>query len=94
MAGRKRPGDGAGVAVLARRLPRWIVLNAQLADRLGEQWDPVVRDDIMYSAYVESCATLTIISADSLGRAGLCHVPALVVLLGRAGEAVPLCRSR
>lgn len=32
--------------------------NAHLADRLGEEWDPVVRDNIMYSAYVQSCALL------------------------------------
>ncbi|MBN9107158.1 MAG: hypothetical protein J0I34_00105 [Pseudonocardia sp.] len=34
------------------------VFNAHLADQLGEEWDPVVRDNIMYSAYVQSCATL------------------------------------
>ena len=34
------------------------VFNAHLADRLGEEWDPVVRDNIMYSAYVQSCALL------------------------------------
>lgn len=33
-------------------------LNAHLTDRLGEEWDPVVRDNIMYSAYVQSCALL------------------------------------
>jgi len=34
------------------------VFNAHLADRLHEEWDPVVRDNIMYSAYVQSCALL------------------------------------
>lgn len=34
------------------------VFNAHLADRLQEEWDPVVRDNIMYSAYVQSCALL------------------------------------
>ncbi|MEU9336533.1 hypothetical protein AB0D49_25740 [Streptomyces sp. NPDC048290] len=32
------------------------VFNAQLTDSLGEEWDPVVRDNIMYSAYVQSMA--------------------------------------
>ncbi|MDT7588849.1 MAG: hypothetical protein QOE32_6399 [Pseudonocardiales bacterium] len=34
------------------------VFNAHLADQLGEEWDPVVRDNIMYSAYVQSMAHL------------------------------------
>jgi hypothetical protein len=34
------------------------VFNAHLVDSLGEEWDPVVRDNIMYSAYVQSCALL------------------------------------
>jgi hypothetical protein len=34
------------------------VFNAHLADGLHEEWDPVVRDNIMYSAYVQSCALL------------------------------------
>ncbi|WP_208822763.1 hypothetical protein [Pseudonocardia alni] len=34
------------------------VFNAHLSDGYTEQWDPVVRDNIMYSAYVQSCATL------------------------------------
>jgi len=34
------------------------VFNAHLVDSLGEQWDPVVRDNIMYSAYVQSMALL------------------------------------
>ena len=34
------------------------VFNAHLSDRLHEEWDPVVRDNIMYSAYVQSCALL------------------------------------
>ncbi len=34
------------------------VFNAHLADKLTEEWDPVVRDNIMYSAYVQSCALL------------------------------------
>jgi hypothetical protein len=34
------------------------VFNAHLADRLAEEWNPVVRDNIMYSAYVQSCALL------------------------------------
>lgn len=32
--------------------------NAHLGDKLTEEWDPVVRDNIMYSAYVQSCALL------------------------------------
>ncbi|CDO86170.1 hypothetical protein AWC29_29435 [Mycobacterium triplex] len=32
--------------------------NAHLSDRLFEQWDPVVRDNIMYSAYVQSMAAM------------------------------------
>jgi hypothetical protein len=39
--------------------------NAHLSDRLGEQWDPVVRDNIMYSAYVQSCALLHDLLFDS-----------------------------
>lgn len=34
------------------------VFNAHLAESLGEQWDPVARDNIMYSAYVQSMALL------------------------------------
>jgi hypothetical protein len=34
------------------------VFNAHLADRLSEEWDPVRRDNIMYSAYVQSCSLL------------------------------------
>ena len=34
------------------------VYNAHLAGQLGEEWDPVVRDNIMYSAYVQSTALL------------------------------------
>ncbi|GAY07388.1 hypothetical protein [Pseudonocardia sp. N23] len=34
------------------------VFNAHLSGRLGEEWDPVVRDNIMYSAYVQSCAAM------------------------------------
>lgn len=32
--------------------------NAHLADGYHEEWNPVVRDNIMYSAYVQSCALL------------------------------------
>ena len=32
------------------------VFNAHLASELTEQWDPFVRDNIMYSAYVQSIA--------------------------------------
>ncbi|MFD9701610.1 hypothetical protein [Lentzea sp. NPDC059081] len=34
------------------------VFNAHLADRLHEEWDPVARDNIMYSAYVQSMSLL------------------------------------
>lgn len=34
------------------------VFNAHLSSSLGEEWDPVVRDNIMYSAYVQSAALL------------------------------------
>jgi hypothetical protein len=34
------------------------VFNIHLADQLSEQWDPVGRDNIMYSAYVQSMALL------------------------------------
>jgi len=34
------------------------VFNAHLVDRLTEQWDPVGRDNIMYSAYLQSMALL------------------------------------
>jgi hypothetical protein len=34
------------------------MFNAHLAGSLGEQWDPVARDNIMYSAYVQSMALL------------------------------------
>jgi hypothetical protein len=34
------------------------ILNAHVSDSLTEQWDPVVRDNIMYSAYVQSMALL------------------------------------
>jgi hypothetical protein len=33
-------------------------LNAQVSDRLREEWDPVGKDNIMYSAYVQSTALL------------------------------------
>jgi hypothetical protein len=32
------------------------IFNMHLADRLHEEWNPVVRDNIMYSAYVQSMA--------------------------------------
>jgi len=32
--------------------------NIHLMDELGEEWNPVVRDNIMYSAYVQSMASL------------------------------------
>lgn len=34
------------------------VFNAHLSDQYREEWDPVRRDNIMYSAYVQSCALL------------------------------------
>ena len=34
------------------------VFNMHLADRLSEDWNPVGRDNIMYSAYVQSMASL------------------------------------
>lgn len=34
------------------------IFNANLADHYHEEWDPVLRDNIMYSAYVQSCALL------------------------------------
>jgi hypothetical protein len=34
------------------------VFNAHLSDRYHEEWNPVARDNIMYSAYVQSCALL------------------------------------
>jgi hypothetical protein len=34
------------------------VFNAHLVDQLAEEWDPVARDNIMYSAYVQSCTLL------------------------------------
>jgi hypothetical protein len=34
------------------------IFNLHLADRLREEWNPVVRDNIMYSAYVQSMALL------------------------------------
>jgi hypothetical protein len=34
------------------------VFNAHLVDSLGEEWNPVGRDNIMYSAYVQSMALL------------------------------------
>lgn len=34
------------------------VFNAHLAGQLHEEWDPVVQDNIMYSAYVQSMAVL------------------------------------
>jgi hypothetical protein len=34
------------------------VFNAHLTDRLAEEWNPVARDNIMYSAYVASMALL------------------------------------
>lgn len=34
------------------------VVNAHITEGLAEEWDPVVRDNIMYSAYVQSCATM------------------------------------
>jgi hypothetical protein len=35
-----------------------MVMNAHLSEGYHEEWDPVVRDNIMYSAYVQSCALL------------------------------------
>ena len=34
------------------------IYNAHMVDQLHEEWDPVVRDNIMYSAYVQSMAHL------------------------------------
>ena len=34
------------------------VFNMHMADQLKEQWDPVARDNIMYSAYIQSMALL------------------------------------
>jgi len=34
------------------------IFNAHLADQLSEQWNPVERDNIMYSAYVQSMALM------------------------------------
>lgn len=34
------------------------VFNAHITDRLEEEWNPVVRDNIMYSAYVQSMSLL------------------------------------
>ena len=34
------------------------VFNAHLSDQYQEEWDPVRRDNIMYSAYVQSCAAI------------------------------------
>ena len=34
------------------------VFNAHVSAGLSSEWDPVVRDNIMYSAYVQSCALL------------------------------------
>lgn len=34
------------------------IFNAHLLDRYKEEWDPVHRDNIMYSAYVQCCALL------------------------------------
>jgi hypothetical protein len=34
------------------------IFNAHLSDRYREEWDPVRRDNIMYSAYVQACALL------------------------------------
>ena len=34
------------------------IANAHLSEGYHEEWDPVVRDNIMYSAYVQSCALL------------------------------------
>lgn len=34
------------------------IFNAHLAQDYAEEWDPVRRDNIMYSAYVQSCALL------------------------------------
>ena len=34
------------------------IFNMHLADRLREEWNPVVRDNIMYSAYVQSMVLL------------------------------------
>jgi hypothetical protein len=34
------------------------IFNAHLQDRYREEWDPVARDNIMYSAYVQSLALL------------------------------------
>src|SRR5262249_16337520 len=34
------------------------IFNAHLSDQLSEQWNPVERDNIMYSAYVQSMALM------------------------------------
>lgn len=34
------------------------IFNAHLSERYREEWDPVARDNIMYSAYVQSMALL------------------------------------
>lgn len=46
--------------------------NAHLTDSYSEQWDPVVRDNIMYSAYVQSTALLHdyLFQSDRFAEAG------------------------
>ncbi len=64
------------------------VFNAHLADRLHEEWDPVVRDNIMYSRVrpVLRAAARPPLRRRPVRATGRPHLPALVVLLGRPGE--------
>ena len=49
-----------------------MVFNAHLAQGYHEEWDPVVRDNIMYSAYVQSwrCCTTTCSPTTATPRRG------------------------
>src|SRR6516165_7952017 len=65
------------------------IFNAHLAENYREEWNPVGRDNIMYSAYVQSMALLysyllTTIATRSLVRS----LPLLVLFLGRRGKAL------
>lgn len=48
------------------------VFNAHLASNYAEEWNPVGRDNIMYSAYVQSCASMSdyLFGQDHYGKAG------------------------
>jgi hypothetical protein len=65
------------------------IFNAHLSSGYVEQWDPVIRDNIMYSAYhpVDGADVSLSVRRRPLCAAWRAHTPVLVLFLGRRGKA-------